>query len=46
MEEIRNEEIEQVAGATYQEQKNLQDFLDRFFRERVPFPMPLHDPLW
>ena len=40
MEEIHDADIEQVSGAGYQEQRALQDFLDRFARERgsVPFP--------
>ncbi len=46
MEEIRSDEIEQVSGGTYQQTKDLQDFLDRFFRERVSYPMPVRDPVW
>jgi hypothetical protein len=46
MEEIRNEEIEQISGGTYKEQRDLQDFLDRVSRDRVPFPAPVPNPFW
>ena len=46
MEEIRSDEIEQVSGGTYQQQRDLQDFLDRFFRGRDPFSAPVPDPVF
>ena len=46
MEEIQGKEIEQISGGTYKEQRDIQDFLDRFFRDHVPFPVPVPDPIW
>jgi len=47
MQEIRNDEIEQVCGGTYQEKRDLLDFLNRFFRDHVPFPTPVpREPSW
>ena len=44
MEEIDNDEIEQVAGGTAEQQRSIQEFLERFSRERSRFPMPVPDP--
>lgn len=47
MEEICNDEVEQVSGGSaYWDQRNLQDFLNRFFQERGgnPFPTPRPGP--
>ena len=46
MEEIRSDEIEQVSGGTIQDQRSIQEFLERFFRDRVLTPTPVRDPLW
>ncbi len=46
MEEVRNEEIEQISGGTNQQQRDIQDFLDRFSRDRLPFPSPVSEPGW
>ena len=46
MEEIQGNEIGQISGGTYKEQRDIQDFLDRFLRDHVPFPVPVPDPIW
>ena len=45
MEDMQGDEIAQVSGGIgqprYQEDRSLQDFLDRFARNPMPVPLPI-----